>query len=84
MSPSRYLSLLTLWLRLKRLLRETLAKGVSWSRLDQLFMIINDWITLERRPRTPENDEQITPSKSGPQTGADPVSNTNEHKYRLY
>jgi hypothetical protein len=77
MSLSRYLSLTQLWLRLKRLFRETLVQGFSWSRLDRLYAIINDWISLERT-------EVATKSKSGPQAGVDPVSDTKESKYRLW
>jgi len=78
MSYSRYLRLAALWLRVKRLLRETLVKGVSWTRLNTLYAIIGDWISLTRRPR------QTSESKSGEPVGVPPADDGTDSNYRLY
>lgn len=94
MPPLRSLSLIPLWLRLKRLLRSVLIKGASWQSLTNLYSIINDYLSLTRKPteKTPPPIEPTppldlsppTPSPSGPQDGAPSAPPTKPEYDQLY
>ena len=77
MSSTPSWRLIPLWLRLKRLLRTIVTTKPRLSHLNQFFAIINDWISLTRKPKT-------TPSESGPEPSAPPADDTNDSKYQLF
>ena len=99
MSFSRYSSLIRLWLRLKRWIRDVLVKGFTLTKLNALYKIANDWMdvsrakvsdpTIQRTSQSPSPNQspKVEPpieSSSGQQHGVDPANDTKPKKYRLY